>query len=432
MKAEQKELKKQKRVRHSIRSKIIATAVCPLIAMSTAVSVLAINDYDAMFVANVIAVILFVGIVQLIFVSNGIVKSVRMAEEYLNQLSEGNLNIAIDERLNKRDDEIGCMSQSLTVLKRKLKDSMRDIQTVSVKLVDSENGLEKSVSEVDFVTKQIQKASDQIACNSEKQNEDMADASANIEEINNLISHIALSVEQLKETSGKMQEDGKNSIEIMCNLMESNKHTNHVIERINSQIHMTHEAAEKITAVTEMITAIAKQTGILALNASIEAARAGEAGRGFSVVAEEISTLANQSSDSAKEINDLINTLSAESRKMLEIMDEVMTEAKNQKENLEKTQIHFQKVDEGIETSLHKIIEIGKQAEICDAEKDKVTKHIEVLKILTEESVASTKNTQQMVSGLIKCISDTEEIAILLKEYANTLDEQIGYFVTEI
>ena len=58
--------------------------------------------------------------------------------------------------------------------------------------------------------------------------------------------------------------------------------------------------------------------------------------------------------------------------------------------------------------------------------------HIEVLKILTEESVASTKNTQQMVSGLIKCIADTEEIAILLKEYANTLDEQIGYFVTEI
>lgn len=81
-------MKKQKRVRHSIRSKIIATAVCPLIAMSTAVSVLAINDYDAMFVANIIAVILFVGIVQVILVSNGIVKSVRMAEEYLNQLSE--------------------------------------------------------------------------------------------------------------------------------------------------------------------------------------------------------------------------------------------------------------------------------------------------------------------------------------------------------
>ena len=118
----------QKRFQHSIRSKIIATAVCPLIAMSTAVSVLAINGYNDMVIANVIAAILFVGIVQLSFVSNGIVKSVRMAEEYLNQLSEGNLNIEIDKRLHKRDDEIGCMLQSLAVLKRKLKDSMRDIQ----------------------------------------------------------------------------------------------------------------------------------------------------------------------------------------------------------------------------------------------------------------------------------------------------------------
>lgn len=420
----------QKRVQHSIRSKIIATAICPLIAMSTAVSVLAINGYNDMVIANVIAAILFVGIIQLIFVSNGIVKSVRMAEEYLNQLSEGNLNIEIDKRLHKRDDEIGCMLQSLAVLKRKLKDSMGDIQTVSVKLVDSENGLENSVSEIDFVTKQIQNASGQIACNSEKQNEDMADASDGIEEINNLIAHIAMSVEQLKETSGKMREDGKNSMEIMCNLMESNTHTNHVIERINSQIHLTYEATEKITAVTEMITGIAKQTALLALNASIEAARAGETGRGFSVVAEEISILANQSSDSAKEINDLISTLSTESGKMLEIMDEVMAEAKNQKENLEKTQIHFQKVDEGIEASLREIFEIGKQAEICDAEKDKVTKHIEVLKVLTQESVASTKNTQQMVNGLSKCITDTAEIADLLKEYANMLDQQISYFVT--
>lgn len=107
-----------------------------------------------------------------------------------------------------------------------------------------------------------------------------------------------------------------------------------------------------------------------------------------------------------------------------------MAEAKNQKENLEKTQIHFQKVDEGIEASLREIFKIGKQAEICDAEKDKVTKHIEVLKVLTQESVASTKNTQQMVNGLSKCITDTAEISDLLKEYANMLDQQISYFVT--
>ena len=72
---------KEKRAKYSIRSKIIATAVCPLLAMSTAVSILAVNGVTGIAMANVIAAILFVGVVQLLYVSNGIVKSVRMADD---------------------------------------------------------------------------------------------------------------------------------------------------------------------------------------------------------------------------------------------------------------------------------------------------------------------------------------------------------------
>ena len=426
-----KKAKAEKRIQKSIQSQILATALCPLVAMSTAVSILAVNGYDGLLMANVIAAILLIGVIQLVYVARSIVKTVRMAEGYLNQLAEGNLDIVIDKRLGKRDDELGSMSISLNTLKQKLKASMGDIQDVSGKLVGSEENLEQAVGAAELAAKQIQTASEQVASNAERQNADMTDAAANIEEINGLIANIAVSVEHLKDTSGKMQEDGRNSMEIMTELMESNEHTNKVIGRINEQIHLTYEAAVKITAVTEMITAIAKQTGLLALNASIEAARAGEFGRGFSVVAEEISTLANQSSDSAKEINELISDLSIESKKMLEIMDEVLADAKQQKDNLEKTQVHFEKVSEGIEESLHEILEIGKQAEICDTEKDKVTQHIEALKTLTEENVSSTKDTQQMVMDLSNSIKNIDSVADLLRGYADTLNEQLNYFVID-
>ena len=103
-------------------------------------------------------------------------------------------------------------------------------------------------------------------------------------------------------------------------LMESNERTNEAIEKINAQINLTYKASEQINSASSMITGVAQQTSLLALNASIEAARAGEFGKGFSVVAEEITKLAEQSNQSAAEITQLIMTLSDESGKMLEIM----------------------------------------------------------------------------------------------------------------
>ena len=419
------------RVKKTIRSQIIATAICPLVAMSTAVSILSLNGYDGLLVSFVIAGILLVGGIQLLYVSGSIVKSVRKVEGYLHQLAEGNLDIVIDEKLNRNLDEIGSMSLALDALKERLKASIGDIQNVSDKLVDSETNLGKAVGEVDSITSDIINAARHIVDNAEKQNTDMSKASANIAEINNLIADIVVSVEHLKTTSGKMQEDGKDSMETMNNLLKSNEHTNEVIGRINEQIHLTYDAAVKITAVTEMITAIAKQTGLLALNASIEAARAGDAGRGFAVVAEEINKLASQSSNSAKEITDLITTLSVESQKMLEIMNEVLTDAKNQKEHIEKTQKHFKTVDEGISDSLHEILEIGKKADICNTEKDMVTSHINTLKSLTEENVASIRDTREMVLVLNQSIKVAENVSEQLTGYASELDRQVDYFKTK-
>lgn len=428
MNRQNKKIEKPKKMKKSIRNQIIATGLCPLITMSTAVSILSLNGHDPMIVSYTIAVILLIGTIQLLYIAQSIVKPIGKAEEYLKQIAEGNLNITIDEKMRRREDEIGSMSEVLTVLSDKLKASIVDIQQVSDELIDSDELLETMVEEANIVSGQISSSVQRISEDAKKQNNDMKEASRHINGIGNMIGNIVDSVQHLEETSSKMKEDGNRSTVIMKELDNYNERTNDAIERINNQVHMTYEASVQINDVIQMITYIAKQTVLLALNASIEAARAGEHGKGFSVVAEEISKLANQSSVSAKEIDSIIGNLSTESGKMLVIMKEVLSDVKLQREKVLETQKHFEKVSAGIEDSLAEISEIRDQTKTCNEAKNMITKHIETLRTISKESVYSTDSARKSVDLLNQNISEIESTAGLLKGYSETLNNQVRYF----
>jgi twitching motility protein PilJ len=93
-----------------------------------------------------------------------------------------------------------------------------------------------------------------------------------------------------------------NAIKGMIDIREQIQETSKRIKRLG-------ESSQEIGEITELISDITEQTNVLALNAAIQAASAGEAGRGFSVVAEEVQRLAERSGDAAKQIGALVRTI---------------------------------------------------------------------------------------------------------------------------
>jgi twitching motility protein PilJ len=93
------------------------------------------------------------------------------------------------------------------------------------------------------------------------------------------------------------------------------------IQETSKRIKRLGESSQEIGEITELITDITEQTNVLALNAAIQAASAGEAGRGFSVVAEEVQRLAERSAEAAKQIGALVRAIQADTHDAVAAME---------------------------------------------------------------------------------------------------------------
>lgn len=179
------------------------------------------------------------------------------------------------------------------------------------------------------------------------------------------------SIENQVEFSVKIQEkvnDVKSNVEIMDNRVENvmdialkseqamdslNKNTEHVNEiamRSKKSIQELLNQVEAVQGVVKLIRQIAEETNLLSLNASIEAAKAGSVGNGFSVVADEIRKLSNNTNDSVDEINDLLAQLEIKTNCVNQEIDEMNMAFNQQKDEIELTNCNMNKLSEAMGT----------------------------------------------------------------------------------
>ncbi len=375
-----------------------------------------------------ILVILVIAVIGCLLVSRGIAKSIQNSMDVVKQISEGNLNVEIEQSMLDRKDEAGALSCNTQTL-------IDSLSAMIGKISNNTMTLNASSEEMNAAAGQAGNAVGNINDDLHNMLTGAVEQTGNAQNIKNSIHNMNIHLEKtLGEVDHLSDEtkamlDARNDVDKSLNQLDaSNQDVMTEVENIQKQTQQNNESVEKIIAAVSYISDIADQTNLLSLNASIEAARAGETGKGFAVVAEEIGKLANQSNEASTEISELVNLLSYNSSQTMDIMDSVQDAMNDQTKKLVETanifkqlQEHVSHVADGVDVIRDATVQLGKET-------DEIGKDIKNLSDIAQRNEDTVKGTISFSDEVLGTVNSVTEMSTEVSSSANDMAGVVSHF----
>lgn len=373
-------------------------------------------------------VLLVCAAVVIIFLTTRMVTIMKSTKHFLAKLAQGEFGVDPKQKHVKRNDELGDIYRSSVQLQQELRKIVDNIKQSSESLINSANQLtgmaQSTRTTVDSVCDSMRGITDA----SVTQNEETTVAIGNVQGMANEISYISHIMDSLTQHANQMSEAEQASETIIHQLNASNEETIDTITNVAEQINALHSSVESIQTAINMIQSIAEETDLLSLNANIEAARAGESGRGFSVVATQISKLADQSNSTAENVADIITNIIAEADRMVEMMGDVKNKIYEQQKKLDDTMDKSSAVALGVNNSLRDIDTIRDKISVLSQSGDSIQDIVTNLASIAEQNESSTQATMDSALGMSDTMNSLESASESLKDMARALDESLVRF----
>lgn len=371
---------------------------------------------------------LLIGTITILVLSTSIATPIKSCSNNLNAMAQGDFSIEISSDLIKRHDEIGSMTRALDEMKKSVSNILINIKNNSQSLDTETNSISSLSQELTVSSHNISTAINDVSKGTSDQAQDLIDINTILENFNNkledmfnLITNVDSSSEEIKTLANSSNKDMEQVIKSVGNVNESFKDLSQKIENVENNI-------SKINEITVLINSISDQTNLLALNAAIEAARAGESGRGFSVVAEEIRKLAEQSKASSFKIANLISEIAKDTQTMVSTTNLVKSELENQENNISVAINSFETIKYAVDVVAPKITSANTSIKTLTDNKNIILEKVEGSSSIAEEVSASSQEISASAIEMLRSIENISNALKILSKMSKDMMESINKF----
>jgi methyl-accepting chemotaxis protein len=278
-----------------------------------------------------------------------------------------------------------------------------------------------SIENVRQTMNAIANAASSQASEAEQTSFDMNELATSIEDIHNEINLMNGYVEK---SHGSNQRNSEVMLQVSKSWEVERRNQAELVDGMNDM----NEDIQSIGKIVQLINDISDQTNLLALNASIEAARAGEAGRGFAIVAEEVRSLAEQSSQSTKSIRDIIESVRKKSEKVVSAAMTSYEGGKKQTENVNKAIGLADEISDIVEKLVMSIQTVESHITGIVEKKDMVQVSVSNISAAVSETSAGTQEVTANLEDFYLVVEEFEANAQEIETIASILKFQVDSF----
>lgn len=345
-----------------------------------------------------------------------------------NRIAKYNLQEEIPERLRHRRDEIGMVANALYKIQDSLRQAIQSVYETSNQVTKTSKDLAKSCVDASQVTEEMARTIQEIAGGATEQADSTTECMQRLEALGHLVDTNQIQIEALNLSSQEVSVLTEVGREVLTNLAYKINTSNEATLEAYKSMEQTNASAAQISEASNMIASLAAQTNLLALNASIEAARAGEYGKGFTVVAEEIRKLAEQSAKSTHTIDEQIKRLQQDASHAVVRIEKVKNMLNEQTDDVQLTESKYLEIAQAIKKTQEAMVELTGSSKQIQKEKDAVNSQIESLSAVAEQNAAATQQSSACIEEQSASLQEMHQSSAVLANMANTLYEMIKIF----